>query len=50
MYYERSIRLYDIDEWRKLYNLNFMDFEKIYTDCKGKYFPYILIIETFYLK
>jgi hypothetical protein len=51
MYYERKIRLYDIDEWRKLYNLNFMNFEKIfspynpciYTDCRGKYFffPYI---------
>jgi hypothetical protein len=44
--------LYDIDEWRKLYNLNFMDLEKIfspynpciYTDYRGKYFFHILII------
>jgi hypothetical protein len=57
MYYERLIRLYDIDEWRKLYNLNFMNFEKIYTDCRGEIFsPYInywdalLEIETLYLK
>jgi hypothetical protein len=44
MYYERKIRLYEIDELRKLYTLNFMDLEKIYMDCGGKYFPYILII------
>jgi hypothetical protein len=36
--------LYEIDEWRKLYNLNFMDLEKIYMDRKGKYFSHILII------
>jgi hypothetical protein len=45
--------LYDNDEWRKLYNLNFMDLEKIfspynpciYTDCRGKiFFFHILII------
>jgi hypothetical protein len=23
--------LYDINEWKKLYNLNFMDFEKIFS-------------------
>jgi hypothetical protein len=43
--------LYDIDEWRKLYNLNFMDLEKIFSPhnsyiriVRGKYFFHILII------
>jgi hypothetical protein len=36
--------LYEIDEWKKLYNLNFMDLEKIYIQIVGrKYFPHILI-------
>jgi hypothetical protein len=38
MYYERKIRLYEIDELRKLYTLNFMDLEKIYMDCGGEIF------------
>jgi hypothetical protein len=37
--------LYEIDELRKLYNLNFIDLEKIYTDCREKiFFFHILII------
>jgi hypothetical protein len=36
--------LYEIDEWRKLYNLNFIDLGKYIRIVGEKYFSHILII------